>query len=727
MSLRITFLALLAGTVTAGAQPTPLPAPAPVKPDPVRPTPTPAPTPRVVSTPAVRVAPAATSPLFSKRMNKGRTKLRGFADLHTHPMSHLGMGGKLLHGAPDVGIQMPAGSIWDARGVGISGATCNGEARDAKSVEEALGSCYSSHNGHDLIKNKCGNEIRKKVLTEYEKGQRANQAHDEDHPPGYPSFAKWPKYNDIDHQQMWVDWIKRAHEGGMRVMVALTVNSMTFARGLDGNQPYDDKTIGDQQIKEMKRMVARHKGWMEIAYTAKDLRRIVAADKLAIILGSEVDDIGNFAWSKKVPSRGEVKAEIDRLYRAGIRYVFPVHVIDNHFGGTAIYEAEFARASKYHFGHWPNIVCASRSDGITWRQDNGWDVFKSIMLGDAGGTIPIPTCGKGLGFKNSRGLTELGKFAIDEMMARGMMLDVDHASQHTVEDLIAHAAAKPGGYPLVSGHNGLRDDNTSNPGIHEKTRTPSQYNAIVASKGVAGIGFGDSSATDYIQNVRKVLAASPGLAINLGSDINGFAVMPRPEKCEGATCVTYSAAFPKSKMGTKEWDYNIDGVAHIGLFPDFLRKVELLGGTDIVDKLFDGAEHVAAMWEQAEQVGGKVKSALPMTFDTIIATVRVTDDDVRDGAQAWLTVQLASGDLAEVEITNLAKGGGAANRTEIKLKSAIGVTGVRGVKVRHHSNDCFACARDYWNGSVELEGKGGQPIMKTPAFRIGHETKTFAR
>jgi microsomal dipeptidase-like Zn-dependent dipeptidase len=733
MSLRITCLALLAASAPAAAQPV-LEQPAPVLKEPAPVIKEPAPAKPVLKGPAVtQVVPikpslrVRLSPLFAKKLNTDKKSLRGFVDLHTHPMSHLGMGGKLLHGAPDTGILMPAGSIWDSRGVGLSGATCNGASRDAGSVEEALGSCYSTHGGHDLIKNKCGNHVRRVVLDEYENGNHANKAHDEDHPPGYPSFSKWPKYDDIEHQQMWVDWVKRAHDGGMRVMVALTVNSMTLAKGLDGNQPYDDKSIGDEQVAQMKRMVAKHKDWMEIAYSAADLRRIVAQDKLAIILGSEVDDIGNFAWSKREPSRGDVKAEIDRLYRAGIRYVFPVHVIDNYFGGTALYEPEFPRATKYHFGQWPKIVCASRADGITWRQTNGWDVLVSLALGEAGGTIPTPTCPDGVGFKNARGLTELGKFALDEMMARGMMIDLDHSSQQTVDDMIRFAAAKPGSYPLASGHNGLRDDARGNPNVTEKSRTTAHYKAIIASKGVAGIGFGNSSASEYILNVRKALGAAPGLAINLGSDINGFTVMPRPEKCEGATCVTYSAQFPKAKMGKREWDYNVDGVAHIGLFPDFLRKVELLGGNDIVDNLFEGAEHVAVMWEHAEQVGGKVKAARPSTFDSIVATVRVTDDDVRDGAQAWLTITLRSGDTAEVEITKLAKGANAANRIEIRLKSAISVGDVAGVKVRHFSNDCFACSRDYWNGTIELEGNAGQTIMKTPVFRIGHETQAFKR
>jgi microsomal dipeptidase-like Zn-dependent dipeptidase len=686
-----------------------------------------------LKTPAVPVVikppkPAVhTSPLFKKKLNSGRTNLKGFVDLHTHPMSHLAMGGKLLHGAPDAGILMPAGAIWDSGGVGISGATCNNDARDAKNVQEALGSCYSTHGGHDLLKNKCGNHIRRIVLDAFETGKHTNKPHDEDHPPGYPTFTKWPKFNDVLHQQMWVDWIERAHDGGMRVMVALTVNSMTFAKGIDGNQPYDDKTTGNLEVEQMKRLVARHRGWMEIAYSAADLRRIVSQDKLAIILGSEVDDIGDFAWSKHEPSRAEVKAEIDRLYRQGIRYVFPVHVIDNYFGGTAIYEAEFPRASKYQFGQWPNIVCATTADGITNRISNGADVFKTFALGDAGGSFPVPSCPNGVGFKNARGLTELGKFALDQMMAHGMMIDIDHGSQRTVDDIVAFAGGKRGSYPLVSGHNGLRSDNRRDPNIHENTRTEAQYRAIVASKGVAGIGIGESTAQRFIESVRRAQAAAPGLSVNFGSDINGFVIMPGPEPCEGASCVQYSASFPKAKMGSREWDYNKEGVAHIGLFPDFLRKVELLGGQDIVDQLFDGAEHVAVMWERAESVGRDVRAALPATFDTIVATVHTTSDDVRDGARAWLTVQLRRGELREIEITNLAKGANAVHRVDIPVGRAIRVTDVAGVKVRHFSNDCFACARDYWNGSVELEGENGEVIMTTPVFRIGHETKAFRR
>ena len=683
------------------------------------------PGPLVVPSPVRPVAPA--SPIFQRKLNSGG-KLRGLVDLHTHPMSHLAMGGKLMHGAPDVGVLMPAGAIYDERGVGLSGATCNDAPRRAASIEEALGSCYSSHAGHDALKNKCGNHIRRLVINGFEDGKSTNKPHDVSHPPGYPAFTKWPKYNDIIHQQMWIDWIKRAHEGGLRVMVALSVNSMTLAKGLEGNQPYDDKATGRLQTAEMRRMVGAHPTWMEIADSAADLRRIVQQDKLAIILGAELDDIGNFAWSKRAPTRAEVKAEIDELYREGIRYIFPVHVIDNHFGGTAMYEAEFPRASKYQFGQWPEIICATREDVITTRFSHGWDVIKTFAIGDAGGSFPVPNCASGLGYKNARSLTELGRFALDEMMARGMIIDVDHGSQRTVDEILAHAARKPGGYPVVSGHNGLRDTNRSNPHIHENSRTAAQYRAIAARQGVVGIGFGDSTASGFVDSVRKALRAAPDLSINLGSDINGFVVMPRADGCApGDRCVQYSSTFPMARMGSVSWNYNQAGVAHIGLFPDFLRHVENDGGADIVHKLYDGAEGVAVMWERAESVGRRLQASTPRTFRTVMATVRTTSDDVRDGARAWLSVQLRSGTLQEVEITNLAKGANAQGQVSIRMPGTTRLEDVVAVKVRHFSNDCFGCARDYWKGSIELESDGGQRIMRTPDFSIGHESQTYRR
>lgn len=645
-------------------------------------------------------AQARRSPIFDPALNAPGRPLRGFADLHTHPMAHLGFGGHVLHGAPDVDVLMAPGTIYDPSGQGVSGATCNASARRAASVAEALGTSYSTHRGHDLLTNKCGNHVRQLVLGEMAKSHGI-RSFEVERPVGYPSFAHFPAHNDILHQQMWVDWIRRAKEGGLRVMVALAVNSRTLAHGIEANPPVDDRASGNLQIEELVRFVGKHDTWMEIARSSADLRRIVEKNKLAVIVGVELDDIGNFVWNKASPTEAQIRAEIKRLHVLGVRYVFPVHLTDNLFGGTAAYEDEVARANRFQTGEWWDLEC-SRGEGITKQIQSGNDLFKLMKLGDAGGHIPLPSCQPGEGHKNRLGLLSMGRVAINEMMKLGMVIDIDHMSQRMVSDVLALTRTTPGGaYPLVSGHNGLRGSSGN-----ENGRTNAQYTELAARGGLAGVGFGDSDARSFLRNAAAVAAITSGgkpLQITLGSDINGMVVMPRsPEcqapldkvvtvpgdawghppaqlRCTGAeidvrsarigcldiqtsgnltglvgracddktscsykaptpdeysragvqaatrafctqameivyrcvdpaaeACVDYSS-FSKARMGSRSWDYNEEGVVHIGLFPDFLKHVEALpGGEQLIDRLYGGAEGFAQMWAKAETVGRSV-------------------------------------------------------------------------------------------------------------------------
>lgn len=70
---------------------------------------------------------------------------------------------------------------------------------------------------------------------------------------------------------------------------------------------------------------------MEIALTPQDVRRIVGSGKLAVILGSEMDNIGNFYspadhYKKAIfnpnPSNEQIQSELDKLWELGIRYIF---------------------------------------------------------------------------------------------------------------------------------------------------------------------------------------------------------------------------------------------------------------------------------------------------------------------------------------------------------------------------------------------------------------------
>ena len=137
----------------------------------------------------------------------------GFADMHTHPMSYLGFGGKIMHGQPDGGAATPT------------------------SMAAALSDCKLDHGGWGLD-NPQGNYWRQLMM------MALDDAGPDPHREGWSSdpavqFRNWPVFTTIAHQQMWFEWIKRARDGGLRVMVALCVNNRLLARVSKGDKPID--------------------------------------------------------------------------------------------------------------------------------------------------------------------------------------------------------------------------------------------------------------------------------------------------------------------------------------------------------------------------------------------------------------------------------------------------------------------------------------------------------
>lgn len=283
--------------------------------------------------------------------------LWGSIDTHTHPAAHIGFGNRLFHGEP----------------VG--------------NISKALTDCEISH-GADILRTLTsssgerisGNIIRNAVAGAFDPGHRLGVMD-----PGNTwgssdqTLAYWPLYNTKLHQQMWKDWLKRAYDGGLRMIVALTVHSQVFARISEGTRPDDDKSVGDRQIAYIKDVIAPAcRDWMEIAYSPADMRRIMLSNKLAVILGSELDNIGNFD-GKKAPTEAEVRAEIRRLYNNGLRYMFPVHLLNNGLGGTAIKSDIFNLATKFNTGRPFDVELRDYKDGFSeYKLKAKFDVLSDV-------------------------------------------------------------------------------------------------------------------------------------------------------------------------------------------------------------------------------------------------------------------------------------------------------------------------------------------------------------
>jgi microsomal dipeptidase-like Zn-dependent dipeptidase len=555
--------------------------------------------------------------------------LSGWADLHTHPMINLAFGGKLVHGGVDVGSLLP------------QDLTCHGPTR-AMSMEHALGEDRPSHGGWNAFNFPCGDELRKLLIGQFQQGNHALVTNNPGR--GYPDFYDWPKWNDITHQKMWYEWIRRARDGGLRVMVALATNNKTLADAVSGNGdgPTDDKASGDLQLTEIKSFVARHNDFMEVALGAADVKRIVEANKIAVVLGVELDNIGNFnqlppgMLAYPGPAEAIIPTEIQRLYDEGVRYVLPIHVMDNAFGGTAIYKDDFNTANLRESGHFWEIECADVGDDITHVYTEVTDplraagAFVKLGLDPFRHSGPGPVCdgtgGKSRGNRNVRGLTLQGIYAIKQMMKRGMIVDIDHMSHHSAEKTLE--LGEQFGYPIVSGHSGIRGQAGADA---ENSRTRRQLERISKLHGMFGLGSDGvdrSGWANQYQNAMTVMgypnsdtskAIYRNGAISFGSDLNGLVKGPMPG---GGDRVKYGA-FAKSTSGSKSWDYNTEGVAHYGMMADFVVDLRTaasneytgaegiplgVNGAELVDNhLNRSANYFWQMWVLAEARKGNVQ------------------------------------------------------------------------------------------------------------------------
>lgn len=302
----------------------------------------------------------------------------GFADLHCHPMAHLGFGGTLFAGRPEGPIGAALAHCDDAHGVGGTGV--GGTTSVLLGGIEGTG--YGLGIGH-LV-------------------------------GGNPEFDGWPRFTSAIHQQMYVDWLRRAYDGGLRLMVALAVNAQMLARFFGDHHPYDDNTVVERQVQAMKAFVGRHSAWMEIAYTPADARRIVGANKLAVVLGIEVDSLGN--WRRETDcTEAEVFAYLRHIHDdLGVRHVFPIHLTNNTFGGAAVYHDLFAVSNRFMTGDYFRVEDASRS-GIEFRlgEDSSAAVAAAPLLADYHPPDYRAVPG---GHANMLGLTPRGRYLIEQMM-----------------------------------------------------------------------------------------------------------------------------------------------------------------------------------------------------------------------------------------------------------------------------------------------------------------------
>jgi microsomal dipeptidase-like Zn-dependent dipeptidase len=506
------------------------------------------------------------------------TPIRGIADTHSHPFANLAAGGFIFWG--------------EAYGP----------------IEKALGSCAPIH-GTDGAKDLVGNF---KHLTV---GHKCG---------GYPLFEAWPSWNTLTHQQMYSDWIYRAYQGGLRLLVAHAVNNSTlcvaYMTGAGNLGRCDDMQAVNLQLAAAKGMETYidaqgggpGKGWFRIAYTPEQARQIIYSGKLAVVLGIEVDQLFGCGVEGGCDD-ATVDRELDRYYNAGVRHLLPIHLANNGFGGYAHYENLFLINNYVETGK----------------------AFDGEPCEAEGYRMPC----------NTLGLTPLGEHLLTAMMSRGMIIDVNHMSRRSADRALEIAAGR---YPVIAGHTGFLGISLSDK-KSEGQETDVRLESIRAGGGMVSpiLHQGDTTQTAaYRTRWNRTVLNDCGesskswaqaylyavdhmggwetATVGIGSDQmlneliaprfrqdgHGCAHQARPVQYPFTPLMPGAAPMGQSVAGNRTFDFNLEGLAHYGMLPDFIQDLQNIGLTTYdLEPLFRSAEGYIRMWERATSAASSPHTA----------------------------------------------------------------------------------------------------------------------
>lgn len=449
------------------------------------------------------------------------TPLWGIADLHAHFFSDMGFGGSLFHGRVHSSLSGDGSLLSMAR----------------SDPSKALSGCRIEHGGDE------GSDRTTVLNGDWNHGHG-----------GPPDYAGWPRFDVVLEQQTYIDWIKRAARGGVRLVNVDVLNSVPISELFftSGGQAFGgllerqfstpssatDTWNLERQTRALRRLVslADVSEWAAVATSARQARDIIGRGKVAFVPGTEVDDLGELTQQLaglryESQIRPLVRSYVLHMNTIGIRHVFPTHLTNNGLGGTAIYSGLFAGASFYmqheHFG-----LVSGEAEGVFYRLDH--DKPEALVLLAAGSKArrdvlrPFSTLEQSwAGHRNADGLSRAGWILVEELARAGMLIDLDHMSERATEEALCFGETI--GYPVMFSHTGFRSlgfvpqrplesgakrsDETSNPAhfASERARTSKQIQRARSLGGVVGVGTGKA----VLQSSRWRPTFAPELARRL--------------------------------------------------------------------------------------------------------------------------------------------------------------------------------------------------------------------
>jgi microsomal dipeptidase-like Zn-dependent dipeptidase len=514
----------------------------------------------------------------------GFQEVRGFVDAHLHMMAFEFLGGRVRCGRP-----------WHRYG-----------------VTRALVDCPDHEpGGHGAL--------LESVLS----GGDPVTGHDTD---GWPTFEGWPRHDSLTHEQIYYKWLERAWRGGLRMFTNLLVDNNQLCKlypfKRNSCNEMDGVRLQAERIRELERYIDAQnggpgEGWFRIVTDPFEARRVINSGKLAVVLGIEVSvplDCGIILDVPRCES-ADIDQRLDEVYDLGVRQMELVNKFDNAFSGvagdTGTTGVVVNQGNKLETGNYWRMDTCDEPDGhehhahdkqqLNFHDESGApdefsgrDALAGGVLATSGtsGAVPLypqgPHC-------NVLGLSPLGEEMIRGMVERGMIFDPDHMS--------ARAQARALDLVESLGHSGI----VSSHGWSNETIYPRVYEL----GGFVTPYAGDSEGFVHEwQHHREWADDRYYFGFGFGADTNGFGAQGGPRGADVSNPVTYpfegfgGTTVRAQQSGTRTYDVNADGVAHYGLYPDWIEDLRMLAGDDIVEDMQRGPEAYLQMWERAIGIAG---------------------------------------------------------------------------------------------------------------------------
>ncbi|MET3962182.1 hypothetical protein ABIE44_002116 [Marmoricola sp. OAE513] len=534
----------------------------------------------------------------------GIQETRGTVDAHTHGMAFEFLGGELHCGRP-----------WSPWGVTVALKGCeNLNAVTSGAVE----SFFSGEAGSD--------------------------------PVGWPTFKSWPAPDALTHEGTYYKWMERSWQAGQRVLVNLLVenNQLCTIYPIKRNS-CDDMTSIRLQAKDMHLLEnyidAQHggpgKGWYRIVTNPVQARKVVNAGKLAVVMGIETSVLfGCHRYlGKATCTKASIEKQLTEVRKMGVTQMELVNKFDNALAGVAGDEGTTGNlvnaANILETGSaWKMTTCKPNDPEVHDRdqnldilpnQDALFGALKAALPQSVIDALPAVPVYPAKHHCNTLGLTELGAETIKGMAKRNMLFDPDHMSVKARKqslDLV-ETMRYPG---VVSSHS---------------WSTPDAYPRIYDEKGFITPYAGDSEG--FVEKWKRHLTwVNPKTywGFGYGADINGLGAQGAARGADVKNPVKYpftglgGVKVYKQVSGKRTYDINKDGVAHYGMYPDWLQDLKMIAGPSIVKDMYRGSEAYLQTWERA--YGVKTDACTSPSHKHSLKFIKAK---VKKGASWWKVVK----------------------------------------------------------------------------------------